>query len=204
MYHWHCSVAGPDKQTRWATTRGSQTMEGPGGDHSLGTGLYYAENDYIGLGKRLLIWAADSCVLAAALGITNLLWHSLPANDTLYKVLSLGFLVFAYFYLTVIKVSRIRTLGYRLLGAKVVTFRGERPSLFRMTLRLVLWVLFSFRDIIWVGIDQDRQSLRDRFAGTCVVKDDAISMGQAPIHLAYYQAFCYSLMLPTVCRPRSV
>ena len=178
-------------------------MEGPQGDSSLGTGLYYAEHDYIGLGKRLLIWAVDFCVLAAGLGIKNLLSHSLPPGDASNMVLSLGLSVFAYVYLTVIKASRFRTLGYRLLGAKVVTFRGERPSMFRMTLRLGLWILFSYRDLIWIGIDQDRQSLRDRFARTCVIKENANSVGEAPIHLAYYQAFCYSLMLPTVCRSRS-
>ena len=176
-------------------------MERPQGDSSLGVGLYYAEDDYIGLGKRLLILAVDSCVLALALWITDVLWNALPPNDTTHMVLSWGLAGFAYAYLTVIKASRIRTLGYRLLGAKVLTFRGERPSIFRMTLRLFLWVLFDAKDLVWVGIDQDRQSLRDRYTGTCVVKANAISIGEAPIHLAYYQAFTYSLMLPTVCRP---
>ena len=178
-------------------------MERPKGDSSLGAGLYYAEDEYIGLGKRLLILAVDFSVLALAMWITDVLWHSLPPHDITYIRLSWGLPVFAYAYLTVIKASRIRTLGYRLFGAQVLTFRGERPSVFRMTLRLFLWVLFNVHDVIWVGIDLDRQSLRDRFTRTCVVKVNAISIGEAPIHLAYYQAFCYSLMLPTVCRPRS-
>jgi len=75
-----------------------------------------------------------------------------------------------------------------------------------MTLRLFLWVLGPINiiaDLIWVGIDQDRQSLRDRFASTCLVKANAVPIGEAPIHLSYYQAFGLSLMLPTVCRPNN-
>jgi len=180
-------------------------MESPNRDSSLGTGVYYAEDDYIGLGKRLLILVVDACVLAIALWVADTLWYSLPPSDTTYTLLSWGLPASAYAYLTVVKASRIRTLGYRLIGAKVLTFRGERPSIFRMTLRLFLWLagpLNIVMDLIWVGIDEDRQSIRDRFAGTCVVKATAIPIGEAPIHLSYYQAFGLSLMLPTVCRPK--
>ena len=123
--------------------------------------------------------------------MTDVLWYSLPPNDTTHTVLSWGLAVFAYAYLTVMKASRIRALGYRLIGAKMLAFRGERPSILRMTLRLFLWVLFNVKDLIWAGIDRHQQSLRDRYAGTCVVKVNAIAVGEAPIHLAYYQAFTY-------------
>jgi len=115
-------------------------MESPKSDSSLGTGVYYAEDDYIGLGKRLLILVVDACVIAIALWVADTLWYSLPPSDTTYTLLSWGLPVFAYVYLTVVKASTIRTLGYRLVGAKVLTFQGKRPSVFCMTLRLFLWL----------------------------------------------------------------
>ena len=122
-------------------------------------------------------------------------------------MLGLGLLLFAYLYLTVIKASRLRTVGYRIVGARIVTLKGERPSVFRMTLRLFLWVLGPLNviaDLIWLGVDRDRQSLRDHYTGTLVVKAAAQPIGEGPIHLAYVQAFALSLMLPTVTRPREL
>jgi uncharacterized RDD family membrane protein YckC len=179
-------------------------MENPARDSSLGTGVYYLNEDYIGLGKRLLILAVDFCVIALGAWITDLLWHSLPPNETATMVLGWGFPVSVLVYLTAIKASDIRTLGYRLIGVKVVTFKGKRPSVLRMIFRLFIWLLGPLNivmDLIWVGIDQDRQALRDRFAGTCVVKVNASPIREAPIHLSLYNAFGLSLMLPTVCRP---
>ncbi len=176
------------------------------GDSSLGNGVYFKKEDYIGLWKRLLILTVDSCVIMVVMWATDTLWDLLPYDPVVFMVLEWGFPIFVLLYLTAIKASKIRTLGYRLVGAKVLNFKGERPSFFRMTLRLFLWVLGPINvviDFIWVGIDQDRQSLRDRFAGTCLVKANAIPIGEAPIHLSYYQAFGLSLMLPTVCRPKN-
>ena len=50
-------------------------MKSPTRDSSLGTGVYYLNEDCIGLGKRLLILAVDFCVLAFAFWITDLLWY---------------------------------------------------------------------------------------------------------------------------------
>jgi len=174
-------------------------------DNSLGTGVYFATGDYVGLGRRLVILVIDIAVLGAgvvALDVASSVW--LFSEET-YGMLNLGGLLLAYLYLTVIKASRLRTLGYRMVGARIVTLKGERPSVFRMTFRLFLWVfgpLNVVADLIWLGVDRDRQSLRDHFAGTFVVKASAAPIGEGPIHLAYVQAFALSLMLPTVTRPR--
>lgn len=178
-------------------------MANPNGDSSLG--VYYATEDYIGIRRRILIVIVDFGLIAVIGWLAMVLWNTMPPNEIPYLILEWGFPVFAYAYLTVIKASKIRTLGYRLVGAKVLTFKGKRPSMFRMTFRLLLWVfgpINAIFDLIWVGIDQDRQSLRDRFAGTYVVRVNAQPIGKAPIHLFYYQAFGLSLMLPTVCRPK--
>lgn len=72
-----------------------------------------------------------------------------------------------------------------------------------MTFRMLLWAFGPFNllfDLLWSGIDDDRQTLRDRFAGTCVVKNRAEPIGTAEIHLTYYYAFGFALMYPRVMR----
>lgn len=168
-------------------------------------GVYYETRDYIGLGRRLLILAIDLAVLGAGWLIVEIISAAGFVSDATYGMLGIGLLLFAYLYLTVVKASRLRTLGYRIVGARIVTIKGERPSIFRMSYRLMLWVvgpLNVIADLIWLGVDRDRQSLRDHFAGTYVIGATATSVGEGPVHLAYFQAFTLSLMLPTVTRPR--
>ena len=173
---------------------------------TLGEGVYYATADYAGMCRRVLALAAD-------LGVVVLAWYGLWAALVLFDpspvgngspdALPLIWLGLAYLYLVVVKPSRVRSLGYWLTGTKIVTLRGERPSILRMTFRLALWVLGPFNvcyDLIWMGIDDDRQSLRDAFAGTYVVKRNARPVGRGEIHLATYFAFGFTLMYPKVTR----
>jgi uncharacterized RDD family membrane protein YckC len=176
-------------------------------DHSLGEGVYYAADDYIGIGRRIVLICVDLTVII--LGGVVLAW-TLATVDAegsersmmraaLYSWLLYVALVAAY--MTVIKASKIRTIGYRVAGTKIVDLRGRRPSIFRMLFRLSLWVLgpFSFVfDLIWAGIDEDRQTLRDRFAGTCVIRNCAESVGRGEIHMAYFTGGGFALVYPHV------
>lgn len=77
--------------------------------------------------------------------------------------------------------------------------------MFRMTFRMLLWTFGPLNllfDLLWSGIDDDQQTLRDRFAGTCVVRKRAKPIGTAEIHLIHYYAFGFALMFPRVMRPR--
>ncbi len=90
----------------------------------------------------------------------------------------------AYIYLTLLKRSRIRTLGYILMGVRVVDIRGGRPSLLQMTVRMapllpVPWSLLF--DLGWILDEPQRQTLRDKWAGTLVVRRKAKPIGTAPI-----------------------
>ena len=112
-----------------------------------------------------------------------------------------------WFYLAVLKPSKVRTVGYWLLGCRIVDLRGQKPSILRMRFRSILWVFGPFNllfDLIWCGIDDDRQSLRDRFVGTCVVRNRAVPIGNGEIHLAYFNAMGYALVFPRVVHPKSV
>jgi uncharacterized RDD family membrane protein YckC len=90
----------------------------------------------------------------------------------------------AYLYLTLLKRSRIRTLGYILTGVRIVDIRGGRPSLLQMTVRLapllpVPWSLLF--DLAWMVDEPQRQTLRDKWAGTFIVRRKAKPVGTAPI-----------------------
>ncbi len=176
-------------------------------DTSLGTGTYFAPGDYVGIMRRLVILAVDLAVLVV-----------------LYFVFIIGFFVVlgdegdgggwfmltyaasVWLYMTLLKASKVRTVGYWLADARIVDLRGKRPSIFRMTLRAMLWVLGPFNllfDLLWAGIDEDRQSLRDRFAGTCIIRHRAESIGTAEIHLMHYNAGGFALKYARVMRPKN-
>ncbi len=166
-------------------------------DTSLGAGVYFKHEDYIGFGKRLVILAVDLTVLVVVgflLLFASVVIFAFLKSETapLFFYIWLGFI---WLYMTAIKGSRLRTLGYRAVGAKIVTLRGQRPSLLRLTLRWGVWVLgllVMLIDLLWTTIDDESQSLRDRFAGTYVVKHKAQPVGSGEVHIARCTALGYN------------
>jgi uncharacterized RDD family membrane protein YckC len=171
-------------------------------DHSLGTGVYYASEDYVGFAPRLLILAVDLLVIAAALMVTTSLVLIVSAGNE--GLMFAANLLIVWLYLVPLKRSRTRTVGYWLTGCRLVTLKGTRPSLLTLTMRLGLWGFGPanvFFDVIWCGIDQEEQTLRDRFTSVCVVRNRAEPLGEAAIHMAYYTVMGYCIILPRVQRP---
>ncbi len=171
-------------------------------DHSLGTGVYFSPQDYVGYWPRLIILAIDLFVPVVASGAIMMLGSfAVEGSEGLwFFVCLLGI----WLYLVPLKRSRFGTLGYRVIGCRLVTLHGTRPSLLTLTARLAMWGFgpstLAF-DFVWCGIDQEGQTLRDRFIGVCVVKRRAQPIGEAPIHMAYYTVMGYTLFLPRVTRP---
>lgn len=65
-----------------------------------------------------------------------------------------------------------QTVGKALLGLRIVTIHGKRLSLWRSILRLAgLFISIStiFLGILWVIVDNRRQGLHDKIAGTFVI-----------------------------------
>ena len=174
-------------------------------DRSLGDGVYYAAEDYVSLTQRLIILAIDIAVLFGVLivfvTVNNLLYGN--TEQLSLPIFWLCLLTF-WAYLTIMK-STTGTVGYWSTGAKIVNLRGQPPSIWRMSFRLLLWVLGPFNlffDLGWCTVDNDRQTLRDRFAGTYVIKRDSVPTGTGEIHLSYYHAMGLTLMFPWVTRPK--
>lgn len=169
-------------------------------DTSMGIGVYFALDDYVGIIRRIVILLVDLAVLF----IMYLLFAALliPIAGAHSGSVGLLYVGTAWAYLTVLKSSRLRTVGYRLMGARIINLRGRRPSAFRMTFRVLLWLFgpFNMIDLIWSNVDKERQTLRDRFAGTCVVNNQAQPIGTGEIKFKYSYAFGLSLVYSQVTR----
>ena len=165
-------------------------------DTSLGRGVYYASDDYIGIVRRIVVYAVDGFVLLCLLTLFVAL-----AMDHLEEWIPLWCLLIVWGYVVVLKPSRLRTVGYRVVGCRIVNLKGERPSIFRMTMRSMLWIIGPFNlllDLGWCAADDDRQTLRDRYAGTCVIREGAVPLGTGEIHLTRFSALGYALAYPVV------
>lgn len=174
-------------------------------DRSLGDGVYYAADDYIGFSPRLVILFVDTAVLLVIAWFLAFIWLNITFEFNVAFLVTVGLAI--WLYVVPLKRSKTRTIGYRLMGAKLVTLKGQRPSLLMLTFRSLLWLFGPCNfvvDLIWCGIDDDRQTIRDRFTNMCLVKNDAEPIGTGEVHLAYFNAFGYTFAFPHVCHPKAV
>ena len=88
-------------------------------DYSLGTGVYFAIEDYAGAVRRVLAWTIDATILlligaALWIALVMILWNGDPAFDPsgIFLICWLGL---AWTYLVPLKRSTIGTVAYRLL-----------------------------------------------------------------------------------------
>jgi uncharacterized RDD family membrane protein YckC len=173
-------------------------------DRSLGDGVYYRAEDYVGFSPRILILVVDTLVLVAIVCLVACVWGNMVGD---YNGVFAGTIALAiWLYVVPLKRSAFRTIGYRLTGAKLVTLTGQRPSLFMLTFRSLLWILGPCNilfDLIWCGVDDDRQTMRDRFTSMCLVRNRADPIGTGEVHLAYFNAFGYTLAYPHVVHPKT-
>jgi uncharacterized RDD family membrane protein YckC len=181
-------------------------------DHSsesggMGVGVYYAREEYAGLFQRFLIIAIDIGALLVFGAVLYAIWYSVEAwIDDWPTWFLCSWLVIVYVYLVFVESSSLGTLGFLLTNVKIVNLKGERPSVLRMSLRLLLWLLGPFNpviDLLWLTGDRDRQTLRDKLAGTYVVKKDAVPLGKGKVKLTHYFLFGFSILFLEVQKPRS-
>jgi len=165
----------------------------PADDKAASLGVYFFPEDYAGLGRRLLILAVDVVVLGvvfvfcliAYLLINGIYYQKYGTHLTSLPLL-LVCLAVCWTYLALIE-GLVGTLGFLCADVKIVNLRGERPSVWRMTFRILFCVPFGLFmpliDLIWLAGDLDWQSFRDKLAGTLVVRREAIPAGGGPIKL---------------------
>lgn len=178
-------------------------------DNSLGEADYYNLKDYATFGTRLLVIIIDSVVLflcgvALWIPLATLFVSGVLETDP-SGIFWLAYAALIWWYLGPLKRSDFGTLGFKLLGVKLVSAKGGRPSLGNMTVRMLMWTFGPFNfllDLLWLGADTESQSLRDCYLGTYLVKRQATPVGRGPLHLTRYCAMGFALAYPRVCRPK--
>jgi uncharacterized RDD family membrane protein YckC len=144
-------------------------------------GVFYDVHDYAGILRRLAIVVVDFVILVLA----YLLMAVVAAfSDFVNQHMLVLYLALCYPYLAVLKTTRWGTVGYLVTGVRLVDLRGNRVRLWRATFRflfLVFGPLNLLFDIIWLGGDPNRQSIRDKFAATYVIRKRAAPAGQGAI-----------------------
>jgi len=170
----------------------------------------FDRRDYAGPARRVIIVCIDFvAVIALSFGVLIGVWYVCllrnPRGDLSPQALWVLPAV-AYAYLTLVKRSRIRTLGYILTGVRIVDIRGRRPSLLQMTIRMlpmlpVPWSLLF--DLGWIVGEPQRQTLRDKWAGTFVVRRTAKPICTAPVRYKRIGFAGLFLIIPEVGRTRA-
>jgi uncharacterized RDD family membrane protein YckC len=175
-------------------------------------GVYFFAEDYANLPRRMAILAIDFCILLVI--FVFLVMFSVLANafaeESGIRLSGWPFVIMfvatCWSYLAVLEGTSVGTLGFLVTGVKIVDLHGRRPSVLRMTFRLLLWALGPFNfvyDLVWLAGDAHKQSLRDKIAGTFVVRYEAIPAGQAPIKLARLMFMGWTFTFYEVKKPVS-
>jgi uncharacterized RDD family membrane protein YckC len=164
----------------------------------LGEGVLFAPEACAGLLTRLLILIIDlSVLLVCGVVLETICYELLP---TAGEALFWSWLALCYIYLVVVEAS-FGTLGFLITGVKIVNLNGEKPSVLRMTGRLGLWIVGPFNffiDFFWLTNDRHKQTLRDKLAGTYVVKKGAVPCGKGRVRAVHYFLFGLSILFPEV------
>jgi len=138
-------------------------------------GVLYDVHDYVPFWRRVIISIVDILVIIVT-GIVLAVVFAVftdATDEQLDVMIPSVFLLVSLGYLVVLKRSRLRTVGYRLFDARIVTLAGTRPGVWQMVQRLGFGILGPANyvlDLVWITQDDTRQSLRDKWAGTYVVR----------------------------------
>lgn len=123
----------------------------------------------------------DGLILLVAVTLTEYVWWFVLAGLEITTLFSIGSSALLWtLYLGPLKRSGWRTVGYRIAGLRIVALNGDPPgywSLFLRSTMAALWAMscstLLFVDLFWIGQDDQRQTLRDKIAGTIVVRETA-------------------------------
>lgn len=156
----------------------------------LGEGVYFAEAAYAGLGRRFAIQVIDLVVLLLGAALLMAFVFEVLGWDADYDVGSYFLLCVGWIWSYLVLIETLwGTVGFRLTGVRIVNHQGVRPSLWRMTFRMGLLILGPIHpliDLVWVGGDSHRQTIRDKFCGTYVIRKNAAPLGRGSIRAQYY------------------
>ena len=164
--------------------------------------MYFRHEDYASFWLRVLVDVIDLLVFGAmCLALTLPVMIIFTLSKSTLNLILLYLVTVAVSYFVVLKRSRFRTFGYRAGRLRIVGLDGRVPSYLSLVLRLMFAMLGPINwlvDLIWLSNDNNRQALRDKFAGTYVVKVDAQPAGQGRITFRHYSIFYFNCLFREV------
>jgi len=162
--------------------------------------VWFERGDYVGFWRRFLIDLVDGFVLLmywiVAYVVVLLFVPSAYASFVFLCVFGGG--VFAY--LVLLKYWG-RTLGYLVGNARIVNLRGERPSIISLCVRTAFVLLsgsYVLLDIFLLTGDRHRQTLRDKYAQTYVIKGGRKPSGRGRVRYVLFFLLGFNLIHPEV------
>lgn len=163
-----------------------------------GFGVIFDEKNYAGFFTRVIIAVVDLIVIVVVISATLFITkYLIDDHDIFYYFNMIFFISFWIWYLALLKRSKFRTIGYMLTGVKIVNLRGEKPSIFKMVLRAFLNIIGPFQvfiDFIWLSQETTKQTLRDKYIGTYVIKRNATPVGRGRLQLVILGLMGWSIM----------
>ena len=165
------------------------------------TGVYFRLEDYASFWVRAIVDVIDFFILGAfCAGLAIVMLMILPPDRSTVDLILLASSAAGNLYFVVLKHSRLRTLGYRVGRVRIVGLDGNPPSYNSLVWRWLFGLLgpLNWLDSIWLCNDKHRQALRDKFAGTYVVKADARPAGKGKIVFRLYEISLYNFMFREV------
>jgi uncharacterized RDD family membrane protein YckC len=152
--------------------------------------VWFFPSDYAGFWRRIGIELVDATVIVVLLLVAAVAVALLDsAGEWSDAVLIGSWAAFIWGYFVLLKRSRFGTVGYRLAGVRIIDAYDRPPGLGVLTLRLAFGFLGPINillDMLWIPFDRRKQSLRDKFAHTYVVRVNAQPAGPARIVLRTY------------------
>ncbi len=142
------------------------------------SGVIFKTKDYASLLSRTIIILVDIVFLILLFVVGYFI------DDYLYQgYYTDGYIITAYIsttlaflYLTVLKTSKIGTLGQKITGTKILHITGKKPNIFIMTYRLFFWGLGPLNfiaDFAWITLNKEKRTVRDSMSNTITVKKNA-------------------------------
>ena len=137
-------------------------------------GVIYKEKDYVGLWRRMLIVILDLVVIALIFIIGFFLESYFYAQTVVDDLIFSSYICvgISFFYLTIVKSSKLGTLGQIITRTKIIDLKGKRPNAFQMVFRLLLWLFGPVNfiyDFAFIGFNSEKRTLRDCLSDTIVV-----------------------------------
>ena len=168
----------------------------------IAVGAWFRPEDYAGFGRRIAIDAIDLGVMGIVLFLVSL-WplgdvdvFASPASWELF--LAIGFV-----NLVLLKGSRVRTLGHRLTRTRMVDISGNDARFGVLAERFLFLAMpgLYLYDLLWMASDPRHQGIRDKLAGTFVVRAEAQPAGRTVIGYALDNLYPFSLITPSLGSP---